>query len=145
MLNKIIKLFSKSKTTKLPEYFNMYPDEMRTIILDEIYSNPNSPTPWGISSSEHFWGVGEFGLEITNPIPTFGVPANEIYLNKLLLPNGLKPRWRRIGSTSTFSITKSIDMYEIFDNQGETVCTLYINPYHLKISNKIPKGFKSSK
>ena len=24
MLNKIIKLFSKSKTTKLPEYFNMY-------------------------------------------------------------------------------------------------------------------------
>ena len=140
MLNKIIKLFSNSKTTKLPEYFNMYPDEMRTIILDEIYSNPQK-----CSEDEIPQGVGEFGLEITNPIPTFGVPANEIYLNKLLLPNGLKPRWRRIGSTSTFSITKSIDMYEIFDNKGETVCTLYINPYHLKISNKIPKGFKSSK
>jgi hypothetical protein len=87
-----------------------------------------------------------FNFTPTHPSPpTTQVPANEIYLNKLLLPNGLKPRWRRIGSTSTFSITKSIDMYEIFDNQGETVCTLYINPYHLKISNKIPKGFKSSK
>ena len=140
MLNKIIKLFLKSKITKLPEYFNMYSDEMRELILNEIYSNPQK-----CSDDEIPQGVGKFGLEITNPIPIFGVLANEIYLNKLLFLNGFKPRWRRIGSASTFSITKPIDMYEIFDNQGETICTLYINPYHSKISNKIPKGFKTSK
>lgn len=137
MIDKILKIFSKNKASKIPEYFNMYPDEIREILMNEIYSNPQRSY-----ADEIPQGIGEFGLEITNPIPTFGVPANEIYLNRLLFINGLKPRWRRIGSSSTLNIDKSIDMYEIFDSVGETVCTLYINPYHLKTSNKIPKGFK---
>jgi len=132
------KLFKKNNTNNFPEYFNTYPDEMCKIILDKIYANPQK-----CSSDEIPQGVGEFGLEITNPIPTFGVPSNEVYLNKLLFLNGLKPHWQRIGSRSIDSITNPIDMYEIFDHQGEKVCTLYINPYHLIISNKMPKGFKT--
>ena len=131
------KLFGSGKSQQIPEYFNIFPKELRELILNEINGNPQV-----CELDEIPQGVGEFGLEITNPVPTYGTPSNEIYLDRLLFTNGTKPKWRRIGSTETFSITKAIDMYEIFDQQGETVCTMYISPYHRKISNKVPKGFK---
>lgn len=86
-------------------------------------------------------GYGEFGRDITNPIPIHGIPENEVYLKKLRLYNGSKISWTRIGSCSSPNIKHLIDDYEIFDNNGEKICELYLCPYHKKTSNKAPKGF----
>ena len=86
-------------------------------------------------------GFGEFGRDKTNPIPIHGIPENEIYLKKLRLYNGSKISWKRIGSSSSPNIRHFIDDYEIFDNNGEKICELYLCPYHKKTSNKTPKGF----
>jgi hypothetical protein len=87
-------------------------------------------------------GFGDFGLERTNPIPTYGVPENEIYLSNLRLTNGERIRWRRVGSFEIETINSPIDEYEIFSLNGDTISFLYISPYHLSTSRKAPRGFK---
>jgi len=133
----IFNLFKKKPQVQEPEWIKLYPKEMAELVLNEIRTNPQV---CNLDEIPH--GVGEFGLEITNPIPTYGVPTNEIYLKKLCLQNGNKIRWRRDGSVQTISIAKTIDKYEIFNSDGDTVCFLFICPYHLKISEKAPRGFK---
>ena len=86
-------------------------------------------------------GYGEFGLEITNPIPIHGIPENEIYLKKLRLNDGSKISWKRIGSCSPKNIDSIVDNYLIFDSKGDEVCNLYLCPYNLRTSHKTPKGF----
>ena len=86
-------------------------------------------------------GYGEFGLEVTNPIPIHGVPENELYLRKLRCENGNVIKWKRLGSTGAPNIAQIIDNYEIYDTLGNKICNLYLCPYHRKTSNKVPKGF----
>ena len=86
-------------------------------------------------------GYGEFGLDITNPVPIHGVPQNEVYLRKLRLSDGSKISWKRIGSCNAPNIEHIIDRYEICDQLGNKVCNLYLCPYNRKTSNKVPKGF----
>ena len=42
----------------------------------------------GCDTDEIPEGIGEFGLEITNPIPVNGIPENEIYLSRLKTSDG---------------------------------------------------------
>lgn len=84
---------------------------------------------------------GEYGYCATNPIPTKGIPANEIYLKRLSLLSGEKFHWERIGSTRANNIKNPIDMYKIISTTGEALCTIYISPYQNVISSKAPKGF----
>jgi len=84
---------------------------------------------------------GEYGYSVTNPIPTRGIPTNEVYLQKLALLSGENFHWRRIGSFSAPNINNPIDGYEIINDKGETLCTIYISPYQNVISNQAPKGF----
>jgi hypothetical protein len=88
---------------------------------------------------------GEYGFDVTNPIPTRGVPTNEVYLKKLSLLSNEPFHWERIGSFSSPNIKKPIDGYEIITDDGERLCTLYISPYQSVISNTPPKGFYISK
>jgi len=84
---------------------------------------------------------GEYGYTVTNPIPTRGIPANEVYLRKLALLSGESFHWRRIGSFAAPNIDHPIDGYEIITDGGETLCTIYISPYQRVISNLAPRGF----
>ena len=86
-------------------------------------------------------GYGEFGLDITNPIPIHGVQDNENYLRKLRLANGSSIKWSRIGSCKAPNIEQIIDNYIIHDLSGNKICNLYLCPYNRKTSNKTPKGF----
>ncbi len=88
-------------------------------------------------------GYGEFGHEVTNPIPVNTVMGNMAYLGKLRTLNGEKVQYERIGSTSAPNIDQPIDAYEILNN-GEVIATLYISPYNKKNSERPPKGFKLS-
>jgi hypothetical protein len=88
-------------------------------------------------------GSGEFGLEVTNPIPVCTVLGNFVYLSKLRTLNDEIITYERRGSTGTPTIKSIIDVYEIFclDQQ---IAILYICPYNKKNSNRAPKGFKIS-
>ncbi|MFZ1320014.1 MAG: hypothetical protein WAT71_00515 [Ignavibacteria bacterium] len=89
-------------------------------------------------------GFGEFGLEITNPIPTSTVFGSNAYLGSLLTTDGIKVGYERIGSMSVENIPNIIDGYRIFKN-NEEICTLYLCPYNKKNSTKAPEGFELEK
>lgn len=84
---------------------------------------------------------GEYGYDLTNPIPTRGVPSNETYLRRLRLLSGENFKWERIGSFGAPNIKHCIDGYEIKTENGESLCIIYISPYQHVISNQAPKGF----
>lgn len=88
-------------------------------------------------------GYGEFGHELTNPIPVNTVMGSIAYLSKLRTMAGAKVQYERVGSTSAPNIDQIIDEYEILDN-GNKIATLFICPYNKKNSERPPKGFKIS-
>jgi len=99
-------------------------------------SNPN-----GTDQNEMPEGYGEFGLEITNPIPTSSIPQNRFYLDSLRTIDNSTITYDRIGSMKAENIQPLIDGYRIFAN-GKQIAILYICPYNKKTSTKAPKGFK---
>lgn len=130
--------FFKPKKTETSEedWTKVLPKEVVDSFLNEINTNPQAS-----STDEISHGFGEFGLEKTNPIPTFGIPSNEEYLRRLRTANGEVIRFRRTGSIRVDNINKAVDEYEIFNFQGETIAFLYISPYHWATSKKSPIGF----
>ena len=86
-------------------------------------------------------GFGEFGLEVTNPIPVNTIFGNTAYLARLRTIEGIKVRYERKGSTGAKNINNPIDIYEVFDGD-DFIATLYISPYHKKNSEMAPRGFK---
>lgn len=88
-------------------------------------------------------GYGEFGHEVTNPIPVNTVMGSIAYLGKLRTMDGTKVHYERVGSTSAENIDQVIDEYEIHAN-GRKVANLFICPYNKKNSDRAPKGFKIS-
>ena len=106
-------------------------------MLEYIQKNPQA-----CSSDEIQQGTGEFGLEITNPVPVKSILGNEIYLERLRTTDGDSITWKRDGSREINLIWGNIDVYNIFDSHGDIISTIYISPYHRKISDKAPKGFK---
>jgi len=84
---------------------------------------------------------GEFGLDVTNPIPVNGIISNEVYLKRLITDQEKNIQWEREGSTETENIENKIDIYKIYDSDKNFICKIFISPYHKRISNKIPKGF----
>ena len=86
-------------------------------------------------------GFGNFGLERTNPVPTYGVPANDFYLARLRTLNGNRITWNRTGSLTAKNIEMPIDQYEIYNVNGFFICLLYLSPYHWKTSTQAPQGF----
>ncbi|OJJ21245.1 hypothetical protein BKI52_11815 [marine bacterium AO1-C] len=87
-------------------------------------------------------GTGRFGWDVTNPIPVNGIPANEMYLRKLETDDGRMITWQRRGSHSSPNIGGMIDKYEIFSGKKKSIGFLYISPYHKKLSQKVPEGFR---
>lgn len=85
-------------------------------------------------------GYGEYGLDITNPIPVDSIDSSFAYLEKLRTMNGSKITYKRKGSTIITSIKKPIDAFEIFEDD-KLITTIYINPYNKYNSQKPPKGF----
>lgn len=84
-------------------------------------------------------GTGEFGYDVTNPIPTNTIGGSRVYLEKLYSDNGTKIRYERLGATFSPNIKNVIDVYLIFVDGLEI--ELYISPYNQKTSEKAPKGF----
>jgi len=86
-------------------------------------------------------GFGEFGYDVTNPIPVNTIFGNTAYLGRLRTFDGAKVSYERKGSTGANNIENPIDIYDIFDGE-DFITTLYISPYHKRNSDLAPKGFK---
>ena len=118
------------------DWTKIVPKEYVDWHISEINSNPQATELDTISG-----GKGEFGLEKTNPIPTYGIPSKTAYLNSLRTSNGERIGYIRTGSFEVDNIIKPVDEYEIFNFQGETIAFLYFSAYHRKTSIKSPLGF----
>jgi len=95
----------------------------------------------GYDCNEIPFAVGEFGLEVTNPIPIRGIGGIQIYLQKLRRENGEKVVCKRIRAI-TEPNQNPVDEYDVFSEAGGFLTKLYISPYHQRISKKAPRGFK---
>lgn len=100
--------------------------------VNDIYAN-------GTYKDSIEGGHGEFGLTLTNPIPTMSVRGSNRYLAKLrYLGSPLKNT--RVGSTTSSVTSGNIDIYEL-SVEGKKVGAIYICPYHKRNSRSAPKGF----
>lgn len=86
---------------------------------------------------------GEFGLTVTNPIPTRTPMGSKAYLDRLRTVSGEEISWSRVGSTGAASSGWPIDMYTISTRErGRPLGTLFVSPYHKRNSGLAPNGFK---
>lgn len=129
-------IFRKKPAAKEADWIHRLPPEHAKALLAEIKSNPQA-----CSLDEIPQGSGPFGIAATNPVPVYGIPSNETYLQRLRDSAGERLRWRRTRSVNIANIVKAVDEYEIFDFQGNVVTNIYISPYHWKTSDKPVHGF----
>ena len=96
----------------------------------------------GVDTDDIPKGYGPYGLCKTNPVPTRGIPGSNEYLSRLRTKDGRCIENSRIGSTSAEDVTSgAIDMYSI-TSEGVSLGTVYLCPYHKRISGKAPEGFR---
>ena len=122
----------------------------RKTYLDEFYSIPGMKqisdyfeimSKDGTTEDVIPNGIGRFGYDATNPIPTSNVYASNAYLGRIRDKNGNPIRYERLGSASAPNIKNLIDRYRLTDASGNEICVLYISPYQKTISQKAPEGF----
>lgn len=95
----------------------------------------------GVDTDEMPEGYGTFGYDVTNPIPTLGIPGSKEYLAALRTSQGHSLRWERLGCCSAPNIEYLIDIYEIIDAiTGEHCGELHLCPYNKRTSGKSPRG-----
>lgn len=92
----------------------------------------------GVDADEIPGAIGEFGLDVNNPIPVKSVLGAIEYLENLTFPDGTKVRYKRLGSMSAAHVKHPIDAYELARESGDVVCTVFLSPYHKRNSRKKP-------
>jgi hypothetical protein len=95
----------------------------------------------GVDADEMPNGTGEYGLTATNPIPCKTIFGSTAYLGRLRAADGAKVAYERLGSTQSSVSAYPIDIYGVTHPNGRSIATLYISPYHKRISAKAPRGF----
>ncbi len=87
-------------------------------------------------------GFGDFGTDVSNPIPCKGMLGPHKYLTRLTFTDGTELSFERQGSTGADNIEADIiDRYAIMKN-GQHHATLYLCPYQKRTSRKTPAGYK---
>jgi len=93
----------------------------------------------GVYTDDLPTGYGEFGLTLSNPVPTLSALQSHLYLKRLRYA-GKPVEATRVGSFKSEVTTGSVDGYKI-SVDGKSVATLYLCPYHKRNSRKAPRGF----
>ena len=124
-----------------------YYDKMRLLAGEGgDIKNMVGDMPWiyaeGTTGDSIPGGYGEFGLAVTNPIPTVSVRGSNYYLSRLR-HRGRPVEASRLGSVSSDVTPGSIDAYRLSAG-GTEVGTVFLCPYHKRISGLAPQGFTLS-
>lgn len=138
ILEKLQNLIPKNRPTTYMEKFEQI-NSMKN--LQEYYAVMNKN---GTTEDVHPKGIGRFGYDATNPIPTNNIFGSRAYLNRLRDKNGNRIEYERLGSTGVDNIENPIDKYKIMDSNGFELGIIYISPYQQSISKKAPDGFLMS-
>jgi len=96
----------------------------------------------GVDADELPNGMGRFGLDVENPIPTKTVMGSRVYLSQLQTESGESVKYERVGSITVDAIAHPIDRYKLTLANGKVLGTIYVSPYHLRNSTRAPHGFK---
>ncbi|MBO6514989.1 MAG: hypothetical protein JJ975_00380 [Bacteroidia bacterium] len=88
-------------------------------------------------------GEGEFGHSIDNPIPVTGIEESRQYLASLVFDEQSSDdvQWVRLGSGVGKHRELPVDIYQLLDNEGNVLTTLYLWPHNSVQSEKVPVGF----
>lgn len=111
--------------------------------LNDLFEVMKTMNTENLEVDVHPDGYGEFGHDITNPIPTNTPLGSIAYLGALKTLDGYKIQYERLGSTIAPNIDYPVNIYDIFKND-EKIATLYLTTRNKKNSEKAPKGFKLS-
>jgi len=133
--------FIKIKPKKQKSVMNELNGNPKFKEMQQLFSSMQTLNEGGTNCDTIPEGFGDFGWEVTNPIPVNTIFGNIAYLARLRTNEGDKIAYERIGSTCSKNIEKPIDMYEIYAS-GNKIGVLYISPYHKKKSDCAPKGLK---
>ena len=132
-------MFKKKKERTLYDDLMDIPGMKEQKELFDVMSKENEG---GCTTDEMPEGIGEFGLEPTNPIPVNTVQGSILYLGGLRAMDGTRVNNKRLGSGSTQNIQKPIDEYLITHENGDELAIIYISPYQAKNSKKAPRGLQ---
>ena len=91
----------------------------------ELYDVMSEMNKGGCTFDEMPEGLGEFGLEPTNPIPVNTVQGSILYLEGLRAPDGTRVNNERLGSLKVSNIQKPIDKYLITHGNGSELAVIY--------------------
>lgn len=133
-----IKAPSKEKSKSLMDKLNENPEFQKQKGLFEAMQMLNNEE-LEVDTLEE--GYGEFGHDVTNPIPTNTPYGSIAYLGALRTLKGIKVEYERVGSMLAPNIDYPVSQYEIYSN-GEKIATLYLTTRNKKNSERAPKGFK---
>ena len=134
-------LFLKGWFAKKPsvmDHLQRNPDFQRQ---KQLYNLMSALAADGCDADELPGASGEFGLSLSNPIPTKTILGSTSYLARLRTPDGEKVLYERIGSFSSEVSPNPIDGYAIKHPNGTDLGTLYLSPYQKRNSKKVPRGF----
>jgi len=126
----IFDIFKKKKPKSVWDETMDIPELKAQKELFDAMSAMNSKD--GCTTDEMPEGVGEFGLEPTNPIPVNTVQGSILYLGGLRAPDGTRVNNERLGSLKVSNIQKPIDKYLITHENGSELAVIYISPYQAK-------------
>jgi len=110
--------------------------------LKGLFDAMNELSSDGCDTDEIPGSTGEFGFDLSNPIPTNTVMGSRSYLGKLQMADGGEVRYERIGSFSSPVSDMPVDGYELTDQTGAKIDVIYISPYHRRNSARAPRGLK---
>lgn len=82
--------------------------------------------------------VGEFGRDISNPIPVNGPIGELVYLSSIATSAGCHVIAHRLGSA------EKMDVYETVTMDGSRWDLLYFDMYHTRKSKHVPSGYQLS-
>jgi ssDNA thymidine ADP-ribosyltransferase, DarT len=123
---------TKKQTSQNAEPQPVTDDPLLSLLAEgDIYGD-------GVDADQIPDAIGEFGLDVNNPIPVKSVLGAIEYLDNLTFSDGSKVKYVRLGSTSSAHVKHSVDAYELSRESGEKVCTVYLSPYHKRNSRKKP-------
>lgn len=108
----------------------------------EIFDVMSKANEGGCTTDEMSEGIGEFGLEPTNPIPVNTVQGSILYLGGLRAMDNTRVYNKRLGALKVENIQKPIDEYLITHENGDELAIIYISPYQAKNSKKAPRGLQ---
>lgn len=86
-------------------------------------------------------GYGEFGLEVTNPIPSTLTQDWKNYCNRLRGPNNEKVILTENEKWMAPISSKPIESFLVTNDSGKELGIIYFSRYQKYISNKAPKGY----